>query len=616
MAFLDSIKAFGQDIQKTLFGTSNKFGGTSNSPLAYKPPQPSMQQANISTPTGPKFVSATPTVKIPQQTVAKPVQTSVNTVNASALNQPVQDFSFQETTTFNDGFNTTANRVVEQAKTKPDPRNDALSRITGLIEQQGKRGERETALQEEFGLTAKQEQLNKINAQALEVDRAYEKQIRELRKNAEGKTTGALNNQINQVSRARNEELADIGIQQAVAQGSVDSALNIIKTKVDAEFEPIANQIDSLKTYYSLYQNDLSDSEKMQLESSIAQQEAEYKAGYENSALQQSASVWQQMVDAGNVEWKDVPQDVIPYMNATAKSKYTSEIIDPLIDKASQISGLLTNTGISGAVGANVLSRISPLKGISGKTADFISKVEQLTSQETLDTLINLKAKGGTLGALSDDELAMLKSSASTIASRAIQKDGRVVGYEMSESSFKEELKRLETVTNRALLKADIVPVEKKEEILIREMIKKYPTDSAEKIQERVDLTLPQYTSFNSAGNASVSTIANAIKKVESQGNYNAKGASGEFGAYQFMPTTWKQWAGQFLGDPNAKPTPQNQDFVAQSKINELVSKGYNPEQIALIWNGGTPVRKAGVNKFGVKYDSGAYADKVLRNLT
>jgi len=158
--------------------------------------------------------------------------------------------------------------------------------------------------------------------------------------------------------------------------------------------------------------------------------------------------------------------------------------------------------------------------------------------------------------------------------------------------------------------------IEKKEDILIREMIKKYPTDSPEKIQERVDLTLPQYTSFNSAGNASVSTIANAIKKVESQGNYNAKGASGEFGAYQFMPSTWKQWAGQFLGDPNAQPTPKNQDFVAQSKINELISKGYNPEQIALIWNGGTPTRKAGINKFGVKYDSDAYADKVLRNLT
>jgi muramidase (phage lysozyme) len=130
-----------------------------------------------------------------------------------------------------------------------------------------------------------------------------------------------------------------------------------------------------------------------------------------------------------------------------------------------------------------------------------------------------------------------------------------------------------------------------------------------------IKTSYPQLLNFNQVGNTSASNITNAIKAVESGGNYNAKGASGEFGAYQFMPNTWKQWAGEFLGDPNAKPTPQNQDYVANAKVNSLIQQGYTPEQIALIWNGGTPVRKSGVNKFGVKYDSGAYADKVLATL-
>ena len=111
------------------------------------------------------------------------------------------------------------------------------------------------------------------------------------------------------------------------------------------------------------------------------------------------------------------------------------------------------------------------------------------------------------------------------------------------------------------------------------------------------------------------SVIANAIKKVESSGNYQAKGGSGENGAYQFMPATWKEWAGKYLGNPNAPMTQQNQDKVATSKINDLLNQGYGPKEIALIWNGGQPKEKKGVNKYGVAYDSGAYANKVLKAL-
>lgn len=109
--------------------------------------------------------------------------------------------------------------------------------------------------------------------------------------------------------------------------------------------------------------------------------------------------------------------------------------------------------------------------------------------------------------------------------------------------------------------------------------------------------------------------IAEAIRQVESEGNYDATGESGENGAYQFMPDTWKEWAGKHLGNANAPMTQQNQDFVAQMQINEWLREGKTAEEIALLWNGGETKRKSGVNKFGVKYDSGAYADKVLSML-
>ena len=41
--------------------------------------------------------------------------------------------------------------------------------------------------------------------------------------------------------------------------------------------------------------------------------------------------------------------------------------------------------------------------------------------------------------------------------------------------------------------------------------------------------------------------IANAIKQIESNNNpYEAKGASGEYGAYQFMPELGNEWSSQY----------------------------------------------------------------------
>jgi len=107
--------------------------------------------------------------------------------------------------------------------------------------------------------------------------------------------------------------------------------------------------------------------------------------------------------------------------------------------------------------------------------------------------------------------------------------------------------------------------------------------------------------------------LAKSIRKVESNGNFEAKGASGENGAYQFMPATWKEWSTKYLGEENAPLTRQNQNKVAYSKIKELKDEGYRPSQIASIWNSGGAEweGKVGTNKFGVKYDVPSYVGKV-----
>jgi muramidase (phage lysozyme) len=108
--------------------------------------------------------------------------------------------------------------------------------------------------------------------------------------------------------------------------------------------------------------------------------------------------------------------------------------------------------------------------------------------------------------------------------------------------------------------------------------------------------------------------LAKAIRQTESGGNFNAKGKSGESGAYQWTPDTWKSHAKQVLGDENAPMTPSNQNAVAYSVIKADKDAGLNPAQIAAKWNSGSHVgweNKVGVNKMGVKYDVPAYVKSV-----
>lgn len=120
-------------------------------------------------------------------------------------------------------------------------------------------------------------------------------------------------------------------------------------------------------------------------------------------------------------------------------------------------------------------------------------------------------------------------------------------------------------------------------------------------------------------GNVNAKQLADAISAAESGGDFNAPGASGERGAFQFMPATWQIMSRKYAGRPLPQ-TPENERLVAEWKIGELLAQGYSPREVALIWNtslGGAekPFVRSGTNDKGVAYDSGAYAERVLGHL-
>lgn len=112
-------------------------------------------------------------------------------------------------------------------------------------------------------------------------------------------------------------------------------------------------------------------------------------------------------------------------------------------------------------------------------------------------------------------------------------------------------------------------------------------------------------------------TLAKAIRQTESNGNFTARGKSGEYGAYQFTQPTWDKTSKKYgINVPLEQATPEQQNEVAYKQIKEWKDQKYNPGQIASMWNSGKPdayldTEYKGKNKYGVTYDVPAYAKSV-----
>lgn len=297
-------------------------------------------------------------------------------------------------------------------------------------------------------------------------------------------------------------------------------------------------------------------------------------------------------------------------------------------EKVSEIDSLLKDdSGILSAVGTydrGLLSGLGALEGAQGKTQNFIAGVEQLIKGMTLQGLIDAKSQGATFGALSEGELKLLSDSASKIGTWAEKdKNGNVTGYNVDEKSFKEELQKIQNgLKEDKALKLGIAS--KLSENEVRRLINEYGIDNT---LEELQTEYEQSGNTSGGGGTPIASnaqaIVDAIKQTESSGNYNVKGASGETGAYQFMPSTWSAYSKEYskaTGEPISAQTPENQDKVAQWKVQQWLDKGYDAKQIASMWNAGEGRPDAwknwkGVNALGVAYDTPAYVKKVLSNL-
>ena len=134
-----------------------------------------------------------------------------------------------------------------------------------------------------------------------------------------------------------------------------------------------------------------------------------------------------------------------------AKTK-AEQAIPAINEKINALDKILTSPGLNSRVGSTPLGRFDfGLDKLTGADDTFLADVEIIASQETLDFLVNLKAQGGTLGALNQSELEILENSSTRINKWAIKnKKDEVIGYDVPQADFIVEVERLKELATRA----------------------------------------------------------------------------------------------------------------------------------------------------------------------
>lgn len=148
-----------------------------------------------------------------------------------------------------------------------------------------------------------------------------------------------------------------------------------------------------------------------------------------------------------------VLENKITLIDAVLNSNAMDSVVGPsFLGRAPTTFGGNFRSIVSGVGIPTVIGGIKD--ALTGERQNFIAGVEQLVDQEFLDKLIDVKAQGATFGALSNAEGQALRSAATKIGTWRIRESddpaSKVVGYNASEASFRQEFQIIRELTRKA----------------------------------------------------------------------------------------------------------------------------------------------------------------------
>lgn len=267
----------------TLGGIASRYGTSVQSLMSQNPSitNPNIIRAGASLNIGP--MGAPPKA---QQTVSGDAMAGVNPYNVPGTPTP----------SLSKGLIADVGSSVADASAidTPEPVNaqqQTLDYIQQLTQQQGTKGERTAEIQKKEKLDTKQRELADIDNKIKQRTRALELKRRAIIESPYIGTKTGQQRDLDTLERQSAQELADLAIVKSVALEDYTTAYDIAQRKIDAEFEPLQQQIDNAIKFYQLNQDNLTAKEKVELAAKIQEQQAEADYGRQIKLIDYNAKI-------------------------------------------------------------------------------------------------------------------------------------------------------------------------------------------------------------------------------------------------------------------------------------------------------------------------------------
>ncbi|TXG77122.1 hypothetical protein E6Q11_03355, partial [Candidatus Dojkabacteria bacterium] len=215
--------------------------------------------------------ATTPTTTVPTNIPSSVLPTSTpNNITLPNVSTPNAQIGLNTTVAGIMAPSTATGKDVTPTKIESDSerlRRETLEAIKSYTDPNAGYSAKSYQYEQEAGLTDKKNQLSKIDVQDIALQNNLAKfKEEQLNKNPGGLFGTGVEQLISANERATSSQRTDLAIQKLALQGDINTAINVVKQRLDAEFEPIKQKIDYNKEALTLLNNDLTEKEKVALQ--------------------------------------------------------------------------------------------------------------------------------------------------------------------------------------------------------------------------------------------------------------------------------------------------------------------------------------------------------------
>lgn len=305
------------------------------------------------------------------------------------------------------GTTTDANGNAIVATTQPNTQDLIKTQFQKLGETLGTKGQVTADLQD-------QQKLAEKTLQATQDYNAYNQAKLDLQHQIDAVAGSGLPDvqrqaKVAEISRIGNANLANLAVVAQASQGLLSSAEKTIKDKLDAQFQPIQDQIDYLTKFSSLNANDLTEKEKY-----LLQQKADEKKTGLSQITQVADALHQAMLQNG-----------APISTYSAMDKISNDFVAGKITAQDAMSKMYQTVGTYGVDVAKKLQQEKLRADILATENTIPSASKEVVGSDAQDvlegrnTLFNIRQTMGR----SDKASAYMKSLRDSIRSKDPQFD-------------------------------------------------------------------------------------------------------------------------------------------------------------------------------------------------